>query len=122
MTPLITLSQITKSYGHVSALEGIDMTLHKNEILGIIGDNGAGKSTLIKILSGVEKFDSSQMFFSGKPISSHTFSVIFISHNLHHVHEVADRFLFIQHGKVMSEVHRKDASPEILIETLMKCS
>jgi len=75
MTPLIALSEITKSYGHVSALKGINMTLHENEILGIIGDNGAGKSTLIKILSGVEQFDSGRMCFSGTPIKPRNFSV-----------------------------------------------
>jgi ABC-type sugar transport system ATPase subunit len=43
---------ITKTYGGVHALDGISLSLHKNEVLALLGDNGAGKSTMIKILSG----------------------------------------------------------------------
>ncbi len=247
MTPLIELSGITKSYGHVDALNGVDLTLHDNEIIGLIGDNGAGKSTLIKILSGVESFDSGTMHICGKAIDPKRHSVnaarrmgietvfqdkslgesqsiwrnffmgrhrtnalglirvqhekeeamrvltetlglggaglsagapvsvlsggerqglaigramyfnarvvildepttalavkevgkvlgftktlkqsgksgIFISHNLHHVYDVADRYLFIQHGRVVHEARKEDESPESLIKTLMKWS
>ncbi|WP_300671001.1 ATP-binding cassette domain-containing protein [Desulfoluna sp.] len=247
MTPLIELSGITKSYGQVDALNGIDLTLHENEILGLIGDNGAGKSTLIKILSGVESFDTGALRFCGNAIDPvrHTVksarklgietvfqdkslgesqsiwrnffmgrhrtnafglirkrhekkeamrvltetlglrgaglsagapvsvlsggerqglaigramyfnarvvildepttalavkevdkvlgfakalkqngkSGIFISHNLHHVYQVADRFLFIQHGRVVHEAHKAEETPESLIATLMKWS
>jgi simple sugar transport system ATP-binding protein len=245
--PLIQLSGITKSYGPVSALKGVDMTLYENEIIGLIGDNGAGKSTLVKILSGVETFDSGTMTYLGQPIQPKNYSVstarrmgietvfqdkslgecqsiwrnffmgrhlqnrfgfirvahekkesmrvltetiglrgvgisanapvsvlsggerqglaigramyfdakvvimdepttalavkevqkvlgfvkdlkakgksaIFVSHNLYHVYDVADRFLFFQHGKIRSELRKEDATPKILIDTLMKCS
>lgn len=245
--PLIELSGITKSYGPVSALKGVDMTLYENEIIGLIGDNGAGKSTLIKILAGVETFDSGTMAYLGQPVQPKKHSVtsarrmgietvfqqkslgecqsiwrnffmgrhlqnrfgfirvahekkesmrvlteviglrgvgvsanapvsvlsggerqglaigramyfdakvvimdepttalavkevqkvlgfvkdlktkgksaIFVSHNLYHVYDVADRFLFFQHGKISSELRKEDATPKILIDTLMKCS
>jgi len=247
MLPLIKLSGITKSYGHVAALNGVDLSLHHNEIVGLIGDNGAGKSTLIKILSGVERYDSGCMTYLGKNIDKKQYSVkvarnlgietvfqdkslgesqsiwrnffmgrhctnalgfirvkhekkeamkvltkvlglggagvfadapvsvlsggerqglaigramyfdakvvildepttalavrevrkvlgfvkelkengkagIFISHNVHHVFQVADRFLFLQHGQIVAEVHKKDATPESLVETLLQCS
>jgi len=44
---------ISKSFGHVRALHGIDVDIFESEVLAIVGDNGAGKSTLTKILSGV---------------------------------------------------------------------
>jgi simple sugar transport system ATP-binding protein len=245
--PLIELSGITKSYGPVSALKGVDLSLYDNEIIGLIGDNGAGKSTLIKILAGVERFDSGRMTYLGQDIEPKKYSVstarrmgietvfqdkslgesqsiwrnffmgrhlhnklgfirvahekkeamrvltdiiglrgvgisanapvsvlsggerqglaigramyfdarvvimdepttalavkevekvlgfarnlkaqgksaIFVSHNLYHVYDVADRFLFFQHGKIRSELRKEEATPKILIDTLMMCS
>ncbi|TIM78786.1 MAG: ATP-binding cassette domain-containing protein, partial [Mesorhizobium sp.] len=52
---LIELRDISKSYGQVYALGGVNLSVHRGEVVGLIGDNGAGKSTLIKILSGVVK-------------------------------------------------------------------
>ncbi len=49
---LLEARNIKKSYGSVQALKGVDLTVEKGEILGLVGDNAAGKSTLVKILSG----------------------------------------------------------------------
>ena len=50
--PVIEARAITKRYGALTALQGVDFKLNAGEIVGLVGDNGAGKSTLIKILSG----------------------------------------------------------------------
>ena len=50
--PRIALSGITKRFGSVEALRGVDMELHAGECLGLVGDNAAGKSTLTKVMSG----------------------------------------------------------------------
>jgi len=60
---------ITKHYGGVHALRGVSFKLHRNEVLGIVGDNGAGKSTLIKILRGAIHPTSGEIFLSGKRVS-----------------------------------------------------
>ena len=51
--PVLELRGVTKSYPGVVALDGVDFTVGRNEIVGLIGENGAGKSTLMKILIGL---------------------------------------------------------------------
>ena len=48
--PIIALQNISKSFSHVYALEGVSLHVNSGEVVGLIGDNGAGKSTLIKTL------------------------------------------------------------------------
>ena len=66
---LIELKDITKSYGNVFALGGVNFCVNKGEVVGLIGDNGAGKSTLIKILAGAVKPSDGQIIVRGKPVS-----------------------------------------------------
>jgi len=68
-TPLLAVRDISKSYGHVRALQGVDIEIYKGEVLGLLGDNGAGKSTLIKILSGVIMPDSGHFEREGRKIT-----------------------------------------------------
>ncbi|MGH8274972.1 MAG: ATP-binding cassette domain-containing protein [Gammaproteobacteria bacterium] len=63
--PLLTLRGITKRFGAVSALSGVDLDVYRREVLGLVGDNGAGKSTLIKILSGVHPPTTGSILFEG---------------------------------------------------------
>jgi simple sugar transport system ATP-binding protein len=51
-TPLIELKNIAKHFGGVHALDGVDLTLEKGQVIGLMGDNGAGKSTLVRIIAG----------------------------------------------------------------------
>jgi len=53
--PLIEMTGVGKSYGAISALEGINLKVDAGEITCVLGDNGAGKSTLIKIMAGLHQ-------------------------------------------------------------------
>jgi simple sugar transport system ATP-binding protein len=68
---ILELKGITKRFGHIQALAGVDMQLRRGELLGLVGDNGAGKSTLIKVLSGAAIPDSGQIVIDGLEASIH---------------------------------------------------
>lgn len=54
----IEIRGLTKRFGAVRALDGLDLTVHEGEVHGFLGPNGAGKSTTIRILLGLVKADS----------------------------------------------------------------
>jgi simple sugar transport system ATP-binding protein len=68
-TPALEVRGVTKSFGALSVLKGIDLTLRQGEVLGLVGDNGAGKSTLVKILSGFHSPNGGEILIGGKPAS-----------------------------------------------------
>ena len=66
---IITLQNISKSFGNVYALNGVSLHVKAGEVVGLIGDNGAGKSTLIKILAGVYTPDSGAIQLKDQPVT-----------------------------------------------------
>jgi simple sugar transport system ATP-binding protein len=65
---LIRMENISKFYGRVQALEGVNLTVRPSEIVGLLGDNGAGKSTLIKVLSGAVPVTSGEIYVRGRKV------------------------------------------------------
>ncbi len=65
-TPIVEMRNIKKSFGAVQALRGVDLVLHHNEVLGLVGDNAAGKSTLMKVLSGAYIPDEGEILIDGQ--------------------------------------------------------
>ena len=66
MDNLLKMRGICKNFPGVKALDNVDFNLNKGEIHALMGENGAGKSTLIKVLTGVEEFESGQIILEDK--------------------------------------------------------
>jgi fructose transport system ATP-binding protein len=71
VNPVLEAHGLVKRYGHVTALDGVDLELLPGEILAVIGDNGAGKSSLIKALSGALIPDEGRILLDGRPVHFH---------------------------------------------------
>jgi ribose transport system ATP-binding protein len=68
MDPLLSVRGLTKRYGGVQALAGVDLEVRPGEVHALVGENGAGKSTLLKILSGAVRPDSGDLRLAGAPL------------------------------------------------------
>jgi ribose transport system ATP-binding protein len=66
--PLLAGRNICKSFAGVAALTDVNLELAGGEVLAVVGENGAGKSTLMKILAGVLRQDSGNVYLDGKPV------------------------------------------------------
>jgi simple sugar transport system ATP-binding protein len=69
VTPLLEARGITKAYGNVAALTGVNFHLNSGEIVGLVGDNGAGKSTLVKTLCGAHQPTDGQILIDGEEVT-----------------------------------------------------
>jgi ABC-type sugar transport system ATPase subunit len=67
--PVISTRGITKHFGSVQALRGVDLDVHEGEVVGLVGDNGAGKSTLVNILSGALQANDGSILVDGKAVT-----------------------------------------------------
>jgi ABC-type branched-subunit amino acid transport system ATPase component len=67
--PILEISNLTKSYGAVKAVNDVSMHIHRGEICGLIGPNGSGKSTLFDCSTGLGKPDSGRVALDGQDIT-----------------------------------------------------
>lgn len=76
MNELLTVTNLSKRFGGVKAVNDLNMTVRDGEILGVIGPNGAGKTTSINVVSGVFRPDSGTVIFDGKDVTGMPPSVL----------------------------------------------
>ena len=65
---ILEVKGVTKSFGAVDVLQGIDFSVEAGSVTALVGDNGAGKSTRIKGLAGKQPFYSGKIFFDGNEV------------------------------------------------------
>jgi ribose transport system ATP-binding protein len=66
--PALEVKNLVKHYPGVKALDGVDLVVRQNEVLGLAGENGAGKSTLLKALVGLVRPDSGEIWVRGEKV------------------------------------------------------
>jgi simple sugar transport system ATP-binding protein len=69
MPPLLEARGLSRSFGHVRALDNANFDVNVGEVVAIIGDNGAGKSTMVKALTGNLEVDAGELFFEGRRVT-----------------------------------------------------
>ncbi|MBQ4622378.1 MAG: ABC transporter ATP-binding protein [Bacteroidaceae bacterium] len=67
---MIELKGITKSFGSLQVLKGIDLTIEKGEVVSIVGPSGAGKTTLLQIMGTLDKADTGTFTIDGMEVGS----------------------------------------------------
>lgn len=65
---MIEVKNITKSFGSLQVLKGIDLTIHKGEVVSIVGPSGAGKTTLLQIMGTLDKADTGTVLIDGTDV------------------------------------------------------
>jgi len=70
--PHLRIEGVSKNFGAVRALRGVDLAVRRGEVTGLVGDNGAGKSTLMKIIAGVERADAGRILLDGREVALHS--------------------------------------------------
>ena len=68
MTPLLEIAGLTKRFGGLAALDGLDLAVAEGEIVSVIGPNGAGKTTLFNTMTGLYGPDQGDVRFEGQSV------------------------------------------------------
>lgn len=69
MTELLEVTNLSKRFGGLQAVQDLSLTVNAGEIVGLIGPNGAGKSTVFNLINGVHSPDTGQVIFAGHDIT-----------------------------------------------------
>src|SRR5437763_207391 len=128
-TPVVEVRGLTKSYGPVRALDGVDLEVYPREIHALVGDNGAGKSSMIKALSGAIVPDEGTAALGVRQTEQvlqliarirdeQGLAVILITHALPEVFRVADRVSVMRLGRRVHVSDVADITTEGLIAAM----
>lgn len=67
---IISIQNLTKSYGSTAVLKGVNLEVKKGEVVAIIGPSGSGKSTMLRCINAMEKITGGDILFNGKSIAN----------------------------------------------------
>lgn len=124
--------RLTKSFGGLAALTGVDMSLHEGEILGVIGPNGAGKTTFINCVTGLYTPSGGHVKFMGEEVSgkpahtmgrlglARTFQVVKPFRNLTVIENVAVGAMFGAKGARRSTREAFERAEQVLVRVGMQ--
>lgn len=76
MEPVLECSRLVKDYEHTRALAGVDLTLYRGRIVGLLGPNGSGKTTTIKLINGLLTPTEGSVTIDGEAPGTYTHSIV----------------------------------------------
>ena len=97
MQAAVTISDVVKRYGDMTALAGVSMTIQPNEFFTLLGPSGCGKTTLLRAIAGFEDVSSGAILLYGKPIAD-------LAPNLRPVNTVFQHYALFPHMSVAQNV------------------
>jgi branched-chain amino acid transport system ATP-binding protein len=125
---LLEARGLTKRFGGLTAVSGVDLTIRRGEILGVIGPNGAGKTTLVNCVTGLDRFSAGTVLFKGEEITrlpayaigrrglARTFQVVKPLKELSVRDNVAVGAMFGARGRERTARQARDRAGEILTQ------
>ena len=126
--PLLETRGISRRFGGLAALDGVDLTIRKGEILGVLGPNGAGKTTFVNCISGLDKPTGGRILFRGEDITrvaghriaqrgvARTFQVVKPLRQLSVLDNVAVGAMFGAGGRARTAAQARRRAEEVLEE------
>ena len=114
--PMITATGITKSYGGLQVLKGVDISIAKGEVVSIVGASGAGKSTLLHILGTLDKPDAGKVMFEDQVVTAMNSSQLAQFRNKHigfifQFHNLLPEFTALENVCIPAYIARQDMRP-----------
>src|SRR5574340_572014 len=67
--PLLKVSGLTRKFGGLTAVDGVDLDVQKGQIFSVIGPNGAGKTTVFNLITGIYEPTAGDIFFEGQSVA-----------------------------------------------------
>ncbi len=123
---MITATGITKSYGNLQVLKGVDVEIAKGEVVSIVGASGAGKSTLLHIIGTLDKPDAGELMFENKMITNLNARLLADFRNTHvgfifQFHNLLPEFTALENVCIPSYIAKKSrAESEARAEELLQ--
>ena len=113
MEPIITVRNLTKSYGDKIVLKGINLDIYPGQIIGYIGPNGAGKSTTVKILTGIIQDYSGEVMVMGKNLRD---NIMEVKSKVGYIPELADIYDLLTPSEYLSFIGKLYHLPAEVVE------